>query len=359
MEATTTTPTYHKILSPLLAGLVTGLGFHRIASRFLMPWLPPPLILVTAILILLACFVYIFIWLRQEHRVPDSTQSRFGFFQGLIRYAIAIDLSFFGWQKIFGLQFFVPMGMLDEPFSSLSGEWLMWAFFKHSYPMIVSIALTQLLGAMLLLFGRTKLIGIFVLLPVLVNILLLDIFYGLPPGVIVHAIALLSALIYILLTEYDKLAEIFLSAKKLLPSAPLRPLTKAMARIMLVILPLLFIASAKLRTPVSSLNGKYQVEKITVNSADRSSLIGRDSVLSTVYLDIGNDCVFQFRDHRQRLYGTFNFDEPSRQLHINWHYPPSFKDELSATLEPAGDKRLRLSGKMGENEITATLIKVK
>jgi len=57
----------------------------------------------------------------------------------ILCYAVALDLSLFGFQKIFGMQFVVPVAMLDEPFSKLSSDSLTWAYFGHSYPYTVCL----------------------------------------------------------------------------------------------------------------------------------------------------------------------------------------------------------------------------
>ncbi len=41
-----------------------------------------------------------------------------------------------------------------------------------------------------------------------------------------------------------------------------------------------------------------------------------DSVLTTVYFDIGNDCVLEFNSLQRRLYGFYEKDQ--QQLKIKW-----------------------------------------
>lgn len=350
-------PLGHKILSCLLAGLVGGKGFHRIASKFFGQWLPPLVIIVLSVLILLVALLYIFRWQQREKNPAFSTSSTLAFWQGVIRFAIAFDLSTFGWQKVFKLQFTTPRAMLDEPFSQFSGEWLTWSYFGYSYPMVVSIGICQLTGAFLLLFRRTRLIGLFVLIPVLLNILLIDIFYGLQLGVTVHAFFLVSAVFYLLLSEYDRLAAFFLRQDGGFPAVTLKRSFKTLLRASVVAGPLLLIALYSSGHWPPELKGKYAVQKIQVNHIDRTAALRSDSVLSVVYLDLANECVFEFRDYQQRAFGTFDYIPQSGQLTVQWHYPPNV-EKLEATLSPEGDGRWKLSGKMGSELLTAELKKV-
>jgi len=50
---------------------------------------------------------------------------------------------------------------------------------------------------MLLLFRRTRLLGVFVLLPVLANILLMDVFYQIGDSVVVHASIMMLGVLYV------------------------------------------------------------------------------------------------------------------------------------------------------------------
>lgn len=352
-------PLHHKIISCLLAGLVSGFSFHRIAKRLAGHWLPPVVIIAIGSMLIAGALLYIVIWHYREKRQTTDTASTFAFWQGMIRFAVAFDLSMFGWQKISGgFQFFTPLAMLDEPFSALSPEWLTWSYFGRSYPMIVSIAVCQIAGAFLLLFRRTRLIGIFILLPVLVNILLIDIFYRLHPWVAIHAFVLLSAVTYLLLSEYDRLAAFFLSREGGdLPVTALKGRTKNVLRIAVLVVPLLLIIPYLLRNRPPELHGKYVVQKIRINNVDRTADMRCDSVLQVVYFDLANECVFEFRDHRQRTFGTFEHQPGNDRLRITWRHPQGIAPMEGALSSAEG--RWKLSGRSGNDVFEADLAKVK
>jgi hypothetical protein len=111
----------NKLLTCLLAGLVCGFCFFRIGRRFLIDWLPFPVILFIAAGILLTAIVFGVHWAFRRKRparrsvVGQSSHSAaiMAFWQGAIRYGIAMDLSMIGFQKLFHLQFSTHLGALD------------------------------------------------------------------------------------------------------------------------------------------------------------------------------------------------------------------------------------------------------
>src|SRR5258705_3220129 len=153
MKNNSTLPLYHKTIVCLLAGLTSGASFNRLASRLLGQWLPEVLIAPLTLLIMLSPVVYAIIW--HIKRNQDESMAILDFWQGTIRFAVAFDMAMFGWLKIFRLQFWVPMEMLDEPFGSISSQWLTWMYFGRSYPMDFTIGVFDITGSLLLLFSRT------------------------------------------------------------------------------------------------------------------------------------------------------------------------------------------------------------
>jgi hypothetical protein len=126
-----------RLLTCLLAGLVCGFCFFRIGRRFLIDWLPFPVILFIAAAILLTAIVF----------GVYRSAAILAFWQGAIRYGIAMDLSMIGFQKLFHLQFSTHLGALDLPFSSFSPEDLTWAFFGQSRTFVCIIGVIQILGS--------------------------------------------------------------------------------------------------------------------------------------------------------------------------------------------------------------------
>jgi hypothetical protein len=113
------------------------------------------------------------------------------------RIYICLFLSIYAVGKLLGGQFYTPDAIPDEVYVSQLGSAsnfdLAWTFMGRSRGYISFIGISQLIGALLLLFNRTKLIGTAILFPILVNIIVFDIFFLDKYG------ALASACIYLLM----------------------------------------------------------------------------------------------------------------------------------------------------------------
>lgn len=326
-----------KIITCVIAGLVVGAFTFRQSISWFREWVPLRIISMIPFLCLAAAVIYAFIWQARKTNRPATL----AFWQGLIRYGVAFDLASFGWEKICHLQLVMPASKLDLPYRDFSPADLFWYFFSHSYLFACIIAGLQITGAMLLLFRRTRLVGVFVLLPVLANILLMDIFYQIGDSVVVHASIMMLGLLYFLFIEFNRLKEFFFAAKDQLPALNLSRYFKWAIRLSVIYLPLLFIALHGKVDKHPELTGKYEVQHQQLNCAD--------SVLTTVYFDVKNGCVFEFNAPERRWNGTYTLD--SDHLEIRWRSPvdkPIFKGVIS----PAdGSGRLVLTGMLGADSV--------
>ncbi len=110
---------------------------------------------------------------------------------------VFIFLNVYGWGKILGGQFYRQGRLPEDVANTLLGKAtafdLAWTFMGYSFAYILFIGLAEVLGAWLLLWERTKLLGVAILLPIMVNILVFDVIFLDRYG------ALASATIYTLL----------------------------------------------------------------------------------------------------------------------------------------------------------------
>ena len=97
---------------------------------------------------------------------------------------------------------------IDLPVSALTGQQLMWAFFGYSEILPIFIGILQIIGGLLLLSNKTKLFGVAILLPILTNIILMDLVYHANQGALFNAIFYFSILFFVLFFEREKLVEI-------------------------------------------------------------------------------------------------------------------------------------------------------
>ena len=113
------------------------------------------------------------------------------------RWYVFIFLSIYGVGKIAGGQFYRQGRLPEDVANTLLGDVaafeLAWTFMGHSFAYILFIGLAEVVGAWLLLWDRTKLLGVVVLLPIMLNIIVFDIIFLDTYG------ALASATIYTLL----------------------------------------------------------------------------------------------------------------------------------------------------------------
>jgi hypothetical protein len=93
-----------------------------------------------------------------------------------LRYFCAFMLYMYGISKLLHLQFNVQSRLAHQAVGSLSGYQLTWFYFGFSRAYACILGLTQVAGATLLLFRKTTLLGALGMLPVMVNIVLINMF---------------------------------------------------------------------------------------------------------------------------------------------------------------------------------------
>lgn len=102
-------------------------------------------------------------------------------FELVFRQCVFIILNIYGVSKLFGGQFYmkgnIPSEVANTTLGEASGFSLAWTFMGHSYAYILFIGLSQLLGAWFLLWNKTKLLGVLILLPIMLNIIVFDIIF--------------------------------------------------------------------------------------------------------------------------------------------------------------------------------------
>ena len=96
-------------------------------------------------------------------------------FELVLRQCVFIILNIYAISKIFGGQFYMkgklPAEIAKTTLGEASSFSLAWAFMGHSYFYILFVGFTQLIGAWFLLWNKTKLIGVLILIPIVSNFL--------------------------------------------------------------------------------------------------------------------------------------------------------------------------------------------
>ena len=131
----------------------------------------------------------------------------------VFRQCVFIILNIYGISKLLGGQFYMkgklPTEIANTTLGEVSSFSLAWTFMGHSYMYILFIGITQLIGAWFLLWNKTKLIGVLILLPIMVNIILFDIFFLDVYPALANAVIVFMMLVFILFFNKEKVADIF------------------------------------------------------------------------------------------------------------------------------------------------------
>ena len=118
----------------------------------------------------------------------------------------------YGLGKVIGAQFYTPDLIPSEietmPIGQIPNFDLAWVFMGRSYGYMLFIGIGEIVGALMLLFNKTKLIGAFVLIPIMVNVIVFDIFFLDEYGALASAIIYLIMLLIILWVNKGKIIKV-------------------------------------------------------------------------------------------------------------------------------------------------------
>ncbi|SMD08257.1 hypothetical protein [Pedobacter nyackensis] len=131
---------------------------------------------------------------------------------GIIRYLLGITMLPYALTKIFRTQFVLTGFALTQSQSleSVPGTTLAWAFLGQSAWFQVLLGFLELIPAILLLFRRTTLLGATLMLPVTLNVFLINYALNLWVGTKVIASALLILNILVLVFEWTKIKSLLM-----------------------------------------------------------------------------------------------------------------------------------------------------
>ena len=155
-------------------------------------------------------------------------------------------LTVYGIGKVIGAQFYTAATIPDEialmPIGQVPDFELAWTFMGRSYGYLLFIGLAEIIGAFLLLFNKTKLIGTLILIPIMVNVVVFDIFFLDEYGALAGATLYLLMLLTIVVINKEKMSAILkelLNTKVPLNTSSKEKILKYL--IVLVIIVLIFI----------------------------------------------------------------------------------------------------------------------
>ncbi|MGV9003572.1 hypothetical protein [Flavobacterium sp.] len=210
-------------------------------------------------------FCFAFYWNNKEKKELVNSEKITSWFITLVRYWIAFLLFDFGFQKLFETNFAYSYHINDSLVKTLSGTELTWNYFAYSYGLSVILALFQIVGSILLLFRRTTLLGVTLLLPVVLNIVLINVFYQIGPITLFTSILITLGLLYLVYQQNVDIIGFFNQYKNTLPSIG-NAISRTAARLLCVLIPCLFVLYYNYDVYRSKKYfGKWKVESLSRN----------------------------------------------------------------------------------------------
>ena len=298
-----------------------------------------------------------YFWHAAEKKGRIDSLKWYAVGQAILRCWLAFELSLYGFAKILGTQFTHALSLNDVTVSRLSGLELTWNYFGYSYVFAVIIALVQIGGSILLLFRRTTLLGAVILLPVLVNIFLIDLFYHIP--VLGNAMLFTLGLIFLLYLRRKDLIEVFLRWMPALPEIG-RGWMRWGLRLLAIGGAFGIIYTISIHTH-SVLEGKWHIEAFR----RKGHLYRGDEWLTdsgswtTLYLNQGGRivlCPNPYIYDRERSYeGSYQYDTVGRRMRALFD---KGKDSLVATVGGYDGGHMEWRGRIGGDSIYMQLSRV-
>ncbi len=133
-------------------------------------------------------------------------------FELVLRQSVFIILNIYAISKLLGGQFYMkgklPAEVVNTTLGDASSFSLAWTFMGHSYFYILFIGISQLVGAWFLLWNKTKLIGVSILTPIMINIIIFDIIFLDVYPALANAIIVFLMLILILFFNKERIIDV-------------------------------------------------------------------------------------------------------------------------------------------------------
>ncbi len=281
-------------------------------------------------------------------------------FLGIIIFYVAYAISTYGFAKLMRTQFQPPQYILDTPVGDLNGFWLTWVYYGHSQTLAFILGIIQIGGSILLLFRKTRLGGVFILLPVMVNIDLINHFYAISPLAYFNSSHYTFILLFLLFFDYDKLKAVFSFDESLKVNRKLILLNiTRIAVITFAFLNIFFLKQGI--SPKTKLNGEWQVQSVKKNKTLIALTGYQDSVWSKLYFEWRYGCLFKYNADRfedKDLYGDYTINEKQHTI-LTTLYSNDKPDSVLFHYQLLNDSLMNMYGTYHKDSILLKLKKVK
>lgn len=230
------------------------------------------------------------LFFQKVHRVIET----------LCIYFISLVMISFAMPKFFNTQFqtFIHSGYM--PVKEISSFTLAWSFLGYSYKYILFLGLSEFTAGTLLLFKRTRLIGLLLALALYTNIVIIDLEFRVV-GAIVHAIVEFVIVILLLLPYIKDLKTFFWdNGGKIIKEPQTLNNKKWKTYFPFVFLSVLLIAL--LAEGINNLNkkddiiGEYNINQCIVNQDTLAFEGGKYTKQPMIFFEFSNTCIFSVNE---------------------------------------------------------------
>jgi hypothetical protein len=203
--------------------------------------------------------------------------------------------------------------------------------------MAVIIAGIQIAGSAMLLFRRTTVWGVILLLPVMVNIVLIDIFYSIPAGALLNAVLFTVSLSYLLLLQWSALKEFFIQTRSTLPTIRFGR-TKNLLRLVLAAYAFAFIYYVTTTKAPPELTGKWRVDQLIRNgdTAKANDWLKDSLSWKNIYLEHYGRATFSPNPYvvesERAMTGNYKYTKAKQTIQFVLHSRASATDTLYAAV---------------------------
>ena len=308
-------------------------------------------------------------WHRQERKGQPNSAVRHAWLQAIVRYWLAFEISTYGFAKIMKTQFSTPNYRLDMLLGDLNGAQLTWYYYGVSYTLAVLIALFQIGGSCLLLFRRTTLLGVMILLPVMVNIVFINIVYDIAAGAFVNSVVFTLGLLLFLALDIDKLKRAFWDLVERLPSITVGrgQWLKNGLRALPVVLAFAVVQAILITNPNENvLAGVWKVDSLSRNGRviPTASWQTDTTAWNRVYFAGWQGCAFSPNPYRYKptesWRGGYNFDSTTNKLTVFFERNGGlYYDTMQAALADRTATSMLLRGTLHQDTFAMKLTRLR
>ncbi|MFD0749489.1 hypothetical protein ACFQZS_05000 [Mucilaginibacter calamicampi] len=329
---------------------------------FLNGSIPPNAALVLGIIVIAAAIILLIAWNYHADNEDFPYAVLHAWLVGVIRYSVAYTVATYGFAKILKTQFAVMYSRNDTPVGSLSGFELTWNYFGYSYKLAIILAVLQIGGAILLLFRRTTLLGLFVLMPVMLNIVLINAFYSIAVGAFLVSVILTAALTYLLVLNREPIIRLFFNTANNLPALQFS-FFKWVIRVVVIALSFFTIYRYIMYEKPIDFVGKWKVEKLERNGqfVNENAWVTDSTAWKCIYIEehggialSPNPYVFEPARAQRAMY---KYDEKAHKLNLTIFGKSKAVDSMAVMIIKKDKQHMQWVGTKGNNQFKMYLVK--